>query len=57
MTSDQKTSDFPAVGASGAMGILPNGFFAKKLSGSQPAIPLPQPPTPPAPIRGLPDRP
>jgi hypothetical protein len=27
----QKTSDFPAIGSSGAIGILPNGFFAQKL--------------------------
>lgn len=36
--SSQRSSEFPAVGASGAIGILPNGFFAKKLSGVQPAV-------------------
>jgi hypothetical protein len=62
MSSDKpKTSDFPAVGASGAIGILPNGYFAKILSG--PAPPSPPPPAPPQPQRGawqsrdtLPDR-
>lgn len=51
---DQKTSDFPAIGASGAIGILPNGFFAQKLA--QPTASSPAPAPAVVGDRNLPDR-
>jgi hypothetical protein len=41
---DQRTNEFPALGASGAIGILPNGYFAQKLTQSPASSPRPSPP-------------
>ena len=54
--SIQRAREFPAIGASGAIGILPNGFFAKKLSGVQPAVHAAQTNAPKVEERKLPDR-
>lgn len=54
--SIQRASEFPAIGASGAIGILPNGFFAKKLSGAQPTVHAAQTNAPRVEERKLPDR-
>ena len=41
---DKRTNEFPPIGASGAIGILPNGYFAQKLTQAAPPSPRPASP-------------
>jgi hypothetical protein len=51
---DKRTNEFPAIGASGAIGILPNGYFAQKLT--QAPLPSPRPASSAEGGKKLPDR-